>query len=60
MRIRSATWETGLAEQVAVVGDDQHRAGEARDQLLDRAAPLDVEVRLGLVEEQAVGSADEA
>jgi hypothetical protein len=50
----------GLVEQVAVVGDDQHRAREARDELLDGPPPLDVEVRLGLVEQQDVRRADQA
>src|SRR4051812_21828916 len=50
----------GLVEQVAVVGDDQHRTREARHELLDRPPARDVEVRLRLVEQQHVGRAHEA
>ena len=56
MRMRAAV-ELGdvvdaLVEQVAVVGDHQHGAVEAVDQLLERVAPVHVEVRLGLVEQE--------
>ena len=49
-----------LVEQVAVVGDHQHRAVEAGHEPLELVAPAHVEVRLGLVEQQHVGAAREA
>ena len=44
----------GVVEQVAVVRDRDHAAGEAGDQLLELAAAVGVQVRLGLVEQQQV------
>ena len=49
-----------LVEQVAVVGDDEHRAVEVLDELLDDPPAGDVEVGLGLVEQQHVGRLDQA
>ena len=49
-----------LVEQVAVVGDDEHRAVEVLDELLDDPPASDVEVGLGLVEQQHVGRLHEA
>ena len=52
--------DDALVEQVAVVGDHQHRAVEVGDEPLELVAPAHVEVRLGLVEQQHVGAAREA
>ena len=49
-----------LVEQVAVVGDDEHGAVEVLDELLDDPPAGDVEVGLGLVEQQHVGRLHEA
>ena len=50
----------GLVEQVAVVRDGDDRTVERAHQMLEPLARLDVEVRLGLVEQQHVGVAQEA
>ena len=42
-------------EQVAVVGDDEQRAGPAVEHVLERGQGLDVEVVGGLVEDEHVG-----
>ena len=49
-----------LVEQVAVVEDDEHGAVEVLDELLDDPPAGDVEVGLGLVEQQHVGRLHEA
>jgi hypothetical protein len=46
-----------LVQQPAVVGDRQHGAVEAADELLEDPPPADVQVGLGLVEQQDVGLA---
>ena len=59
-RSSSAIVVDALVEQVAVVGDHQHGAVEVVDQRLERVAPVHVEVRLGLVEQQQPRAAREA
>ena len=54
-RSSSAIVVDALVEQVAVVGDHQDGAVEVVDQVLERVAPVHVEVRLGLVEQQQPG-----
>ena len=49
-----------LVEQVAVMGDHQDGAVEVVDQVLERVAPVHVQVGLGLVEQQQPGSPREA
>ena len=56
----SAIAADALVEQVAVVGDHHDGAGEVVDHRLELLAPAHVEVRLGLVEQQHVGTPGQA